>query len=87
MKIEYSKKFIKDFRNCPEYIKNKFKSRLEIFIQDRSDVILNNHVLLGELKRYRSINITGDWRVIFEDIDNGEIAYFVSIGTHSQLYN
>lgn len=86
MKIEYSKRFIKDFKRCPEYIKNKLKSRLEIFIQDQNDVILNNHLLLGELKGYRSINITGDWRAIFEDIDNGEIAYFVSIGTHSQLY-
>ena len=87
MKIEYSKKFIKEFKRCPEYIKSKLKSRLEIFIEDQSDVMLNNHALLGELKGYRSINITGDWRAIFEDIDNGEIAYFVSIGTHSQLYN
>jgi addiction module RelE/StbE family toxin len=87
MKIEYSKNFIKDFRRCPENIKNNFKSRLEIFIQDKNNVVLNNHALLGELKRYRSLNITGDWRAIFEDIDNGEIVYFVAIGTHSQLYN
>ena len=51
MKIEYSKKFIKDFKCCPEYIKNKFKSRIEIFIQDQNNVILNNHSLIGELKR------------------------------------
>lgn len=87
MKIEYSKKFIKDFKNCPENIKNKFKSRLELFIQNQNNVTLNNHALLGELKGYRSINITGDWRSIFEDVNNGEIAYFVAIGTHSQLYN
>jgi addiction module RelE/StbE family toxin len=87
MKIEYSKNFIKDFRRCPENIKNNFKSRLEIFIQDKNNVVLNNHALLGELKRYRSLNITGDWRAIFEDVDNGEIVYFVAIGTHSQLYN
>lgn len=87
MKIEYSKKFIKDFKRCPEYIKSKLKSRLEIFMQDQNDAVLNNHGLLGELKGYRSINVTGDWRAIFEDINNEEIAYFVAIGTHSQLYN
>ena len=86
MRIEYSKNFIKDFKRCPEYIKSKFKSRLDIFIQDQNIVILNNHSLIGELKGYRSINITGDWRAIFEDINNGEVAYFVAIGTHSQLY-
>lgn len=86
MRIEYSKKFIKDFKRCPKNIKNNFKLRLEIFIQDKNNSLLNNHNLLGELKRYRSINITGDWRAIFEDIDDGEIVYFVAIGTHSQLY-
>lgn len=86
MRIEYSKKFIKDFRRCPNYIKDNFKSRLEIFIVDKNHSLLNNHNLLGELKKYRSINITGDWRAIFEDVNNGEVVYFVAIGTHSQLY-
>lgn len=85
MKIEYSKKFIKDFRNCPEFIKEKFKARLEIFIKDKNNPILNNHELLGVLKWYRSLNITGDWRAIFQDL-NSEIAYFIAIGTHSKLY-
>jgi len=86
MRIEYAKNFIKDFKRCPDNIKNNFKLRLEIFIQDKNYPLLNNHQLLGELKKYRSINITGDWRAIFEDINNGEVAYFVAIGTHSQLY-
>jgi len=42
--------------------------------------------LVGELRGYRSINITGDWRAIFMEIDGGKIIYFVAIGTHSQLY-
>ncbi len=85
MKIEYSKRFIKDFRSCPSFIKTKFKIRLEIFIEDKNNLILNNHELLGELKGYRSFNITGDWRTIFQELDS-EIAYFVTIGTHSQFY-
>lgn len=87
MQIEYSKKFIKEFKKCPINVKTNFKSRLDIFINDQYNPILNNHPLSGELKNYRSININGDWRAIFEEIDGGEIIYFVAIGTHSQLYS
>lgn len=66
MKIEYSKKFIKDYKYCPKNVKNNFKLRLEIFIEDVNHPLLNNHALLGKLKGYRSINITGDWRAFFK---------------------
>lgn len=33
---------------------------------------------------YRSINITGDYRAIYEVKDG--IAYFISVGTHHELY-
>lgn len=87
MQIEYSKKFIKEFKKCPINVKTNFKTRLEFFIIDQHNPVLNNHPLIGELKDCRSINITGDWRAIFEEIDGGQIIYFVAIGTHSQLYS
>ena len=87
MQIEYSKNFIKEFGKCPVNIKTNFKKRLELFINDQFNNTLNNHPLSGKLKKYRSINITGDWRAIFEEIDDGRIIYFVAIGTHSQLYS
>jgi len=87
MQIEYSKKFIKEFKKCPVNVKTNFKTRLEIFINDRYGSVLNNHPLIGELRNYRSININGDWRAIFEELDDGQIIYFVAIGTHSQLYS
>lgn len=87
MRIEYSKKFIKEFKKCPAGIKAHLKERLTIFIDNKNHPILNNHALLGQLKGYRSINITSDWRAIFEEIDGGQIIYFVAIGTHSQLYS
>ncbi|MCU0680166.1 MAG: type II toxin-antitoxin system mRNA interferase toxin, RelE/StbE family [Planctomycetes bacterium] len=87
MQIEYSKKFIKEFKKCPFNIKTSFKKRLEVFINDQCSPILNNHPLIGELKNCRSINITGDWRAVFEEINDGQIIYFIAIGTHSQLYS
>jgi addiction module RelE/StbE family toxin len=86
MQIEYSKKFIKEFKKCPSHIKVNFKTRLKVFMDNQHHSILNNHSLVGELKNYRSINITGDWRAIFTEINSGQIIYFVAIGTHSQLY-
>jgi len=87
MQIEYSKKFIREFKKCSVNVKTNFKTRLEIFINDQYNSILNNHPLIGELRNYRSININGDWRAIFEEADGGQIIYFVAIGTHSQLYS
>ena len=87
MQIEYSKKFIKEFKKCPINVKSNFKARLGIFINDQHHSVLNNHPLNGVLKNYRSVNINGDWRAIFEELDGGKIIYFVAIGTHSQLYS
>ncbi|MDP3900473.1 MAG: type II toxin-antitoxin system mRNA interferase toxin, RelE/StbE family [bacterium] len=87
MQIEYAKKFIKEFKKSPKNIKTAFKNKLEIFTRDKFDSTLNNHCLSGKLKDYRSINITGDWRAIFREIEKENVVYFVAIGTHSKLYS
>jgi len=87
MQIEYSKKFIKEFKKCPLKIKVTFKNRLKIFIDNPHNPILNNHKLSGKLKKYRSININADWRVIFQEMIKEKTVYFVAIGTHSKLYS
>lgn len=87
MQIEYSKKFIKEFKKSPDNIKDFFKKKLGIFIKNKNDIILNNHCLSGKLKKYRSINITGDWRAIFREIKKENVVYFIAIGSHSKLYN
>jgi len=46
--------------------------------------ILNNHSLEGAFDECRSINVTGDCRAIFKQEKN--IAIFMTIGTHSELY-
>lgn len=84
MKVFFSKKFEKIFKKCPQKIKNKFIERLKIFKENKYDPLLNNHALSGKLNGFRSINISGDWRVIFEEKSEGII--FIAIGTHSQLY-
>ena len=85
MKVKLSKNFQKQYRKAPRKIQKSVKSRIILFRNNPSDSLLNNHALVGKLKGYRSINITGDWRAIYREIGIN-IAYFVSLGTHSQLY-
>ncbi|MEK7618030.1 MAG: type II toxin-antitoxin system mRNA interferase toxin, RelE/StbE family [Patescibacteria group bacterium] len=86
MRIEYSRRFLKDLKKCSPKIRLAFVSRLELFLGDKFYPLLNNHALGGEYSGCRSINITGDYRAVFEEYEGGKTIYFITIGTHSQLY-
>lgn len=85
MRILLHKNFEKNYKKLKELEKQAFKDRRNVFLKDQFDPILNNHPLGGRYRGYRSINITGDLRVIFEVL-NKELAYFITIDTHSNLY-
>lgn len=85
-RIDYSKKFIKSLKKAPKKIQLAFRKRLEIFLSDKFNPILNNHALAGKYEGLRSINVTGDWRAIFKEYGDGKIIYFITINTHSNLY-
>ncbi|MCL4360656.1 type II toxin-antitoxin system mRNA interferase toxin, RelE/StbE family [Patescibacteria group bacterium] len=86
--IDYSKRFLKQLRKSPLSIQEAFRERREIYLANPFHPTLHNHQLTGQLERYRSINITGDWRALFRMIEtsDGTVIYFDAIGTHSQLY-
>lgn len=80
-------------------IRNSVDDKIEIFLGDPTDPGLDNHELEREWKGLRSIDITSDWRAIyeykqslfsrrFENKQVGEeiVAYFVAPGTHKELY-
>ena len=85
MKILTHRKFDKAFKTLSPKLKEKFYEQVEVFLENTADKQLCNHALTGKYLGYRSINITGDLRVIFDEI-NSETVKFVNIGTHSQLY-
>lgn len=86
MDIHLTKGFRKMFRKLPQPVKEQFKRRRDLFLVNQFDLLLNNHQLQGEYVGYRSINITGDYRVIFELVST-DVALFIKIGTHSELYD
>ena len=83
-RIDYSKSFDKQLRKAPFKIKIAFRTRLKLFLQDLFSSQLLNHALVGKYLGFRSINITGDWRVVYKEEKN--VIIFLLLGTHSQLY-
>lgn len=84
MRIDYHKRFVKQYEKLSSKLKLKFDERLKIFIVSPLTPELNNHPLHGEYLGYRSINITGDLRAVYEIQE--ESIKFLFIDTHSNLY-
>ena len=84
MNIYLHKNFKRGYKKLTKEQKEKFKERRNLFVKDEFNPVLNNHALTGRYKGYRSINITGDIRVIFAKSEN-EVS-FVAIDSHSNLY-
>ncbi len=89
MIIKFHKKFDKELFRAPHEIQSAFDIRFDLFVTNPHHPLLRNHVLAGQYEGCRSININGDWRAIYEEIDsiNGEpYIEFIALGAHSQLY-
>ena len=85
MMINYSKRFLRSLRKSSAKIQLKFRERLAEFIDDRNNPLVNCHKLKGDFDGYYSINVTGDWRALFRESEDGRIL-FDMIGAHSELY-
>ena len=86
MKIKLHKKFTRQFSKLNKKEKLKCKNRLNLFLDDPFNELLNNHALQGKYKGLRSINMSGDLRAIYEMINNNT-AFFIDLDTHSNLYS
>lgn len=85
MEVRFHKKFVKDYSRLDLKIQRAFENRLQIFCTNPYHAKLSNHPLRGKWKGYRSINISGDFRVVYKEVNEDEVI-FVTVGTHSQLY-
>lgn len=85
MNIVFHQNFKRQYNKLRVGEKKKCDERIMLFMQNPRHPILNNHVLAGHLKKYRSINITGDLRALYEVVTQ-DTALFITIDTHSNLY-
>ena len=85
MKFNYKNKFIKKFKKLPKKIKEKAVNSLLKYQKWTHDQNLNLHRLTWKLKKYWSINVTGDIRILL-DPKTWDIVDVITIWTHSELY-
>ncbi|MFZ2303293.1 MAG: type II toxin-antitoxin system mRNA interferase toxin, RelE/StbE family [Minisyncoccia bacterium] len=85
MIIVRTKYFSKATTKLPASVKRALAERLQLFIEDPFSIILNNHPLQGDRRPYRSVNITGDYRLVYEQYDEDTVR-LIDVDTHSNLY-
>lgn len=88
MITKYSPSFLEIFKKVDVRIRKSFKQKILIFSKNPNDLELNNHPLTKEWQGHNSIDITVDYRAIYQEKIVGEevVAYFVALGTHEELY-
>ncbi len=85
MKLLFHRDFERSYASLRPAEKEKCDGRLMAFGANPFDSMLNNHPLRGTYAGYRSINIAGDLRAIYREIDS-EAYFFVALGPHKKLY-
>lgn len=88
MTISRSLTFKKHFKQ--RIVKNlklitQTETRIKLFKENLTNPILKDHPLTGSKKHLRSFSITGDIRIIYQPISEGEVI-FIDIGSHNQVY-
>jgi addiction module RelE/StbE family toxin len=83
---EYHHAFEKQLVKLSKKQRDKVIDAIVLFLEDQAAPSLRNHALTGEWRGFRSISAGGDLRVHFQITGGGTVAYFVAVGTHSQLY-
>jgi addiction module RelE/StbE family toxin len=88
MRVQFDPDFYKRYKKANVRIRNEVDRKIALFKKDPYNAALNNHELHEEWQGYRSIAITNDYRALYEAVGEGEgqIAYFVALGTHKELY-
>lgn len=88
MIVQYDPHFIDKLKSVDVRIRKSFTQKIELFKKDPFNIELNNHELHNEYAGYRSIDITNDYRALYEEVKgaDGTIAYFSLLGTHKELY-
>lgn len=85
MEFERGRVFKRQYKKLDRSLRNKVAERLHLLGSDEFNPLLRNHQLTGEYEGFRSINITGDWRLVYRRI--GTNTYQLrAIGTHHQLF-
>lgn len=85
MELKRGRVFERQYKKLERSLRKKLAERLQLLASDEHHPLLKNHPLTGEYTGFRSINITGDRRLVYRKI--GTDTYQLrAIGTHHQLF-
>lgn len=88
MKIYLDSTYIKHYRKriTPNAnLNRKTTERIKLFQEDSRNPVLKDHSLAGTHSGHRAFWVTGNIRVVYENVGNDEVL-FLDIGTHPQVY-
>ena len=88
IQIEFHRNFVKSYDRrikSDSKLASQTEERVEIFKKNPKSELLKDHKLTGRKKSYRSFSITGDIRIIYEQISENEVVFY-DIGSHNQVY-
>lgn len=85
MRAELHPKFRKEFAKLRASEQRAFAERLKLFIFEPHHPQLHTHRLKGSFAGYWSINVNGDLRAVYKQVER-DLVVFIRIGSHSQLY-
>lgn len=77
--------FERQVKKIQKPLRARLWERLALLESDPVPELLHDHKLNPPFDGYRSINITGDLRLIYKRID-ADTLYLRTLGTHHQLY-
>jgi len=77
--------FERQTKKLKKKLRDQMWERLALLEIDESNPLLNNHKLGPPYESYRSINITGNYRLVYKRI-SANTYYLRAVGTHHQLY-
>ena len=86
MNIVRKKTFKKAYLKLSHKLQLKADDALKVFINNPYEKSLNNHALKGQLKGLRSLDVTGDLRILFKEKNGYITVVLITMGSHSQLY-
>jgi addiction module RelE/StbE family toxin len=86
MTIDFHKEFCKRLVKLTPNQKKRVAEVLKLFEKNPHDPQLRNHALHGDQKGNRAIAVGGDLRLVFREENHYEWVIFLSVGTHTQVY-
>ena len=79
------REFKRQYKKLGRGIRGKLQERFRLLMIDEFNPLLKNHKLHHPWEGYSSINITGDWRLVYKKLA-ADAYYLRAVGTHHQLF-